>query len=449
MRNSHAVAGLVLAGALLSGCGPGADGPGKGGPPKDGPPSAAGSAPSSPGAPETPAAPKVLLTVPSAYEPAAGWQEELGWVPEKVAGASPDAAVTVVPATGTVAYLVGSEEGFAVQAREAATGKVLWGSALWDPPMTAYEGSLADHETPRTSPQIPTVTAVRQDGRDYIVAWAEGIEGKDAVNKGQAVVRLAVYAADASGANVAPLHDVRVPVKSPSGALVAGDGTGVRVTSQYYGDTMVATVDLPTGRITTTTTTTTGQASTAPVGPWKNQENRPANTAPDKSWAANGRLEAVGNDRVLANWSPLEGGRLVRSLHDATTGKLLQHTLCEDTGIPTFNPAVFDYGLAASHDGRYLGYGAVLYDLQQNKAQCFAGDENRNPILVRAVDKRGTMYGTVRGEGNPSAEVDLATGTTKVLPAGTTIPHWALADTGVFLTRGPGGGLLISVLKHR
>ncbi|MFE4424174.1 hypothetical protein [Streptomyces sp. NPDC056817] len=72
------------------------------------------------------------------------------------------------------------------------------------------------------------MTAVEQDGREYIVAYAHGLRGKDDLHKGTEVVRLAVYPADATGASVKPLRQIDVPVRADPGEVQVG-ATGGRI----------------------------------------------------------------------------------------------------------------------------------------------------------------------------------------------------------------------------
>lgn len=100
------MAGVVLSITLVAGCG-GTDGPdGKG---KTG---AFGELDTG--------KPLAKLSVPAQYDGAKGWDETLAWVPESV-GTLP---VTVVPHTGAVAMMYASSDGYTVQAKAAAGGKV-------------------------------------------------------------------------------------------------------------------------------------------------------------------------------------------------------------------------------------------------------------------------------------------------------------------------------------
>ena len=123
MRRPHAVVGAVLAGALLAGCGGGDDTPAA----KDG--SKGSGAPAGSGSP-SPQGPSVLLTTPAAYAPDKGWQQSLAWMPEKYSSKPP---VAVGTRTDTVAYVNTTDDGYAVQVRQASTGKVLFTSKPWEP----------------------------------------------------------------------------------------------------------------------------------------------------------------------------------------------------------------------------------------------------------------------------------------------------------------------------
>ncbi|MFF6781844.1 hypothetical protein [Streptomyces sp. NPDC012510] len=94
------------------------------------------------------------LTLPSAYDGARGWDQEVDWVPE-----STESQMPVTTDGETVAYILRSGDGYAVEARDSATGKVRWTSARYQVPTAILdEPNLGYSED---SPEIPQVTVVR------------------------------------------------------------------------------------------------------------------------------------------------------------------------------------------------------------------------------------------------------------------------------------------------
>ncbi|MDN3294784.1 hypothetical protein QWM81_12125 [Streptomyces ficellus] len=145
--------------------------------------------------------------------------------------------------------MTGTEEGYAVQARRASTGAVLWTGKAWSPPLSMAEADVGDYG--RKVAEIPGVTAVRQAGREYIVAWGHGVEGKSEIAKGREVVRLAIHRAETSGTGVAPLRKVSVPVTS-YGTLTVTDGGAGLLLIRWHGDSGygAAWVDMASGKVT-------------------------------------------------------------------------------------------------------------------------------------------------------------------------------------------------------
>lgn len=194
---------------------------------------------------ERPAKPLAKLSVPSAYDSTKGWEETLNWVPRP----TNSIPVTVAPHSGIVAYMTVASNGYTVHARDASTGATRWTSRAWQSPLAMqYADGAAATEQP---PEIPDLTTVEQGGREYIVAYGHGLDGKDDLHHGTEVVRAAVYPADGSGDATAPLHEVSVPVNDGDKDLKVRDGgAGLLITwgEGMTNHTYSASMDMATGR---------------------------------------------------------------------------------------------------------------------------------------------------------------------------------------------------------
>ncbi|WP_405817325.1 hypothetical protein OG241_22645 [Streptomyces sp. NBC_01390] len=418
----------------------------------------------------------VELTVPAGYDADRGWDQELSWVRE----GSETAPVAVAPGSGTVAYVVADQAEMYVQVRKVTTGKVLWTSAPWTPP-----GSLDDSAGYDPAAIAPaSVTAVGAGGREYFVAWAHGLDGKDELHDGKEIVQAVVYPADASGNTVAPLRTVDVPVTANDGtaqgeAVVRDGGAGQALVSWADGsDHHSAAIDVTSGKVTSyddkgTVVGVSGQGPVANAsgggfgvpGGWSSRDVAPEGAAAEQSGGfgtelVNGTAETVADGKVVASWAPSgdanEDGSedTVRTVHDAATGKVLLRTECRDrTLTQTFDSDDTVLGdsvlTSVSPSGRYLAYGWMLFDIQKGSAACLAkgvgGDEGRKDMVIDSVRDDGTAYGTVPGsDPRVAVEIPASTGTPKALPTGTEIPAYTPAGAGVFLTWMQGGGILVS-----
>ncbi|MFF4168567.1 hypothetical protein [Streptomyces sp. NPDC001744] len=466
MRTRKAVAGTVLAGMLLAGCagiGEPAS-PGKKG--DDGKKTTA-----APSASPTPAGPSVLLTVPPAYSADRGWEQPLSWMPAKYSSKPP---VAVAPRSDTIAYVNTTEGGYVVQVREASTGKVRFTSRPWEPPTPLGEAGKSSHEGDKV--ELPSVSTTFQDGREYVVLWAHGMLGGDALTKGKEIVRLLVHPVDASGPAVAPVRQIDVPVevygpnseggKGEDDLRVEDVGGGLQVHWDGTRKGAVA-VDVTSGTIDACADACAegvGRVRTAKgwvvsghglglvemPGAWHIQDDAPSGvrSTMDKLSMDGQYMAAVGG-HLLTRWRTEAGGTFSTPLvavHNAATGKLETSIVCEN---PRTGEAV------SSPNGRFVAAGTVAFDLQRRHGACLdAGESRKADVSVRAITDDGIAYGEVAariGEEPGAAEADLSSGdgTPRALPAGTRVPEWALRDTGVFLTPQPVNGLLISVLKRK
>lgn len=465
MRMRKAVAGAALAGALLTGCG-GADDPapaGKGG--RDG---AGGKKTSA--APSAPSGPSVLLTVPPAYAADRGWEQSLSWMPAKYSSKPP---VAVGPRSGTVAYVNTTEDGYVVQVRDASSGRIRFTGEPWEPPTPMAEAGKGSYEGDEV--ELPSVSTAFQDGREYVVLWAHGVLGGDALAKGKEVVRLLVYPMDASGSAVAPKRRVDVPVEVYEPNSEKGKGRDDLRVEDYGGGLQVhwngtkagaVAVDVESGTIDACADACAegrGQVRTAKgwvvtshgldlvemPGSWHIQDDAPPGGRPAMDeFSRDGQYVSAVGGHLLTRWQTETGGNFSTPLvavHDAATGRLETSIVCEQ---PRGGSAV------SSPNGRFVAAGTVAFDLQRRHGACLeAGESRKADVFVRSITDDGIAYGELAagpGEDPGAAEVDLSAGdgTPRALPEGTRVPEWALRDTGVFLTPHPVNGLLISVLKH-
>ncbi|MEU7047390.1 hypothetical protein [Streptomyces eurythermus] len=446
MRRTRSVVSVALTALMLAGCGGGGSPDAKEGDKGSATPSAA-----SPG----PKGPSVLLTVPSGYDPKRGWQHTLDWMPEDY---SAQPLVAVGTHSDTVAYVDTAEDGYVVQVRDASTGTVRFTSRPWDPPAPMEGNGLLGH-----SVELPSVTTTVQDGREYVVLWAHGETGRDALNKGKQSVRLLVFPADASGGAVAPTREIDIPVDvlalGRKHLQVADWGTGLEVHWESKNtEKKAVAVDVATGTLDRCAAACSqgigrlrtdqgwivsdySQDSVSMPGGRDIRDAAPPGATYPRDEGSNSFVGVTGG-RLLTRWGA-ESGTLT-AVHDSDSGKLVTSVACDD---PRGTEAV------ASPDGRFLAVGTVAFDLQQRNGFCLeAGEEREANVYIWSIADGGTAFGTLddtRYDKERTAEVDLSTGTPRLLPEGTRVPDLTLKNTGVFLTPNSTGGLLISALRTK
>ncbi|MDX5562734.1 hypothetical protein PYK79_03540 [Streptomyces sp. ID05-04B] len=432
--------------------------------------------------------PLAKLSVPAAYDAGKGWDETLNWVPGSV-GSLP---VTVAPRAGEVALMYVASEGYTIKVRAADTGRVHWTSTPWNPP-TPLEGSAGDPAEGEAA-EIPDVTAVEQDGREYIVAYAHGLRGKDDLHKGTEVVRLAVYPAEAAGASVKPLRQIDVPVTADPGEVhVSAAGGRVLVgwgSEGMYPESSVA-VDLATGKTVAydnaddllpqcaqadicSGSRVMAASADGPLvgmgdggfgmpGRWFSDAVRPNGVAARAgilgTW--NGMVYGVNDGHLLAGWQTAgkDGSDTdpVWSVHDVRTGHLEATMACGyalGDGINGSNRgAEREYPVVTSPDSRYLAAGPVAFDLRQKKGICLAGDGDRKSIAIASIRDDGTAYGAVQEDSAAVvAQLNLIAGpdSAKVLGTGADVPYvTSVNGAGLFLGRDDDKNLRVSLRLER
>jgi hypothetical protein len=453
MRRTKAVVGIALTVLVLAGCG--------GGGSPDTEDENKGSAIPSAAASSRLKGPSVLLRVPSRYDAKQGWQHTLDWMPENY---SAQPLVAVGARSGVVAYVDTTEDGYVVQVRDASTGTVRFTSRPWEPPAPLESGGLLGQ-----SVQLPSVVTTVQGGREYVVLWAHGEVGGDALDKGEQSVRLLVYPSGASGSAVAPTREIDIPVDVLAlgeDHLQVGDfGTGLEVHWESENtDRKAVAVDVTNGtfdrcadacadgvgRVRTDKGWVVSDYSHDTVsmpGAWDIRDAAPPGAEYPKD-EANGEFVAVVGGRLFTRWQAGSGSvtHPLTALHDATTGKVEASIVCDRPG---------GRGAVVSPDGRFVAVGTVAFDLQRRSGFCLdAGEERKASVYIRSIADGGAAYGTLddtRHDSERTAEVDLSTGTAapRLLPEGTLVPDLTLKNVGVFLTPSQTSGLLVSVLRAR
>lgn len=424
------------------------------------------------------AKPLIELALPAAYDANKGWDETLSWVPQSAA----TLPVAVAPRAGAVVLLHSASDGYTLKVRAADTGRVRWTSAPWNPP-TPLEGAAGDPSEGKEA-EIPGVAVVEQDGREYVVAYAHGLHGKDALHKGTEVMRLLVYPADATGTSVKPLRQIDVPVEASPGQ-VRLNTEGGRVLVGWGGrgryPMPAAAVDVATGKTVTydrfdepmlpcpqdsscSDPRVTAATADGPLvsmddggfgipGRWFSEDIRPDGTAArtglaDNDW--NGMVYGAGGGHLLAGWeAPGSDTDPVWSVHDIRTGRLQAVMTCGyklgNQGLGRNVGPEREHPVVVSPGGHYLAAGPVAFDLQRKKGVCLAGDGNRKSIAITSIRDDGTAYGEVQEDSVADdnalvvAQVDLTAGpdSAKVLE-GVEVPY-ATGVKGAGIFTGPDG----------
>lgn len=448
----HGVAGVavgtVLAACFLSACSDSGESSGK------------------PGQPERSKQPALAkLSLPSGYDASRGWDAVLPWLPQKV-GSIP---VTPVGSDG-VGLLQAASGGYSVRVHEASSGAIRWSGKPWTPPaeVSGAEGDGTE------AAEIPDVTAVSAGGREYVVAWAHGLRGKDQLHNGREVVDLVVYPADSKGQKVAPAREISVPVSARPGQVHVSGADGSLLVS-WGGDglygTSAAKVDVSTGTVTSfgkadallsqcaDTTGCSGSmvlsaTSQGPVvamgsggfgvpGGWLSSSVKPDGISAKSGFlgALNGRAYGVSGTNLLASWRTGQYGDAtpVWAVHDTASGRIKAQMAC--AAKESSGSSGGSYAVVSSPNGRYLAAGPVAFDLETKKGVCLQGDGNRKTINVASVSDAGVAYGAVEAadasepSGPVVAKVVLKSSASSVLKAGTEVPIAHVGDNGLIVRR--------------
>ncbi|MEV5279747.1 hypothetical protein ACFYMW_25775 [Streptomyces sp. NPDC006692] len=405
------------------------------------------------------------LALPSGYDTSRGWDADLPWLPPKVRSIP----VTPVNESGGVGLLQAASGGYSVSVHEAASGAIRWSGKSWTPP-AEVDGAEGDGSA---AAEIPDLTAVAVSGREYVVAWAHGMQGKDQLHSGREVVDLLVYPADGKGKDLAPTHTISVPVSARPGQVHVTGADGALLVS-WGGDglygTSAAKVDVATGTVTafgkadgllpqcadtvgcsgSVVMSATAQGPVVAMGSggfgvpdgWLSSSVKPdgVNAKSGFLGALNGRAYGATGTSILASWRTGEYGDAtpVWAVHDTASGRIKAQMSCaakESSGSSG------SYAVVSSPNGRYLAAGPVVFDLETKKGLCLQGDGNRRTINIASVSDAGVAYGAVEAPDAASssepvvAEVALKTGASSVLKAGTEVPISYAGDNGLIVRR--------------
>ncbi|MET9777680.1 hypothetical protein ABZ023_26055 [Streptomyces sp. NPDC006367] len=443
-----AAVGMVLAASLLSACSDARESSGK------------------PGQPERSEQDALAkLALPSGYDARRGWDAVLPWLPPKVA------SIPVAPVKSDgVAILQAASGGYSVRVHEASTGAIRWSGKPWTPPaeLSGAEGDGGE------AAEIPDVTAVTAGGREYVVAWAHGMQGKDQLHNGREVVVLVAYPADSKGQEVTPAREISVPVSARPGQVHVSGAEGSLLVS-WGGDglygTSAAKVDVSTGTVSSfgkadallpqcadTTgcsgSTVLSATSQGPVvamgsggfgvpGGWLSSSVTPDGVSAKSGFlgALNGRAYGVSGTDLLASWRTGKYGDStpVWTVHDTADGRIKAQMAC--AANESQGSAGNSYAVVSSPNGRYLAAGPVAFDMETKKGVCLQGDGNRKTINVASINDAGVAYGAVEAAdaSDPSdpvlAEIVLKTGASSVLKIGTEVPITHAGDSGLIVRR--------------
>ncbi|MEU7036473.1 hypothetical protein ABZ958_22695 [Streptomyces sp. NPDC046237] len=469
MRIGKTATAMLLTGALigaLSACasgGDGADGAPGGGAAGEGSDSTAGVALTS------------KITAPDAFDSGKGWEVKADWLPE-----GQPFPFAVSAKSGTVAYLDKTKQGYVLNVREAASGKLLSTGKPWQAPKLTEEQS-ADYASVLAVPRISLITGGE---REFFAVWARGEKRKDELHDFQQAISAAFYPADASGKGLTPAGsgDVEAPdgefdnqvsvfpgaggllvrsysdnfLISPDGKVTDNGDAKVRIGGQSVdGDYHMAFPGRD-GLVTNNKHEGTGEGGFGVDGGWDSAKAIPPGVeavvefepvANSVEQVPNGHIVGAAGDLLIAGWakgrkesSAVTGSEKISAVHDLATGKVRSTAPCKtaSTSYAASIPKVTyrdDVPAAVSPNGRYLVKGGNVFDLQTGNGTCADKGEDAKEIILSSVGDDGTAYG-IAGEDAPRIPVSVsaATGAAKPLSETTTTPTAMAKGAGVFIT---------------
>ena len=450
---------LLLTGALvgvLSACG--ADGGGAGA--NDASRGGAGGK----GAADVPLTSKI--TVPEAFDAGKGWEVRADWLPE--GQPFPYAAS---PKSGRIAYLDKTGQGYVLNVREAASGRLLATSKPWAAPKLTEEQS----KEYTSALAVPRIALISGGDREYFAVWARGEQRKDELHDYKEALSAAFYPADASGKGVAPAGagNVAAPdsgfgshlgvfpgaggllvmsfsdsvLISPDGKVTDNGDAEVSIAGKKAKPEYTMTFPGRDGLVTTAKHPGNGHGGFGVDGGWDSSKATPPGVEPTleydsvvnaKEQVPNGHLVGAAGDFLIAGWG--KGREDVSSVHESATGKVRATAPCgtPDTDYLAVVPKVTDRNQvppAVSPSGRYLVKGGNVFDLETGKGVCADAGEDAKEITLASVGDDGTAYG-IAGEDAPRTPVSVsaATGAAKPLSEKTVTPDAMAKGAGVFVT---------------
>ncbi len=398
------------------------------------------------------------LSVPPAYDSAKGWQHTFGSLPEDLSSIP----ATMGTKTKSLAYLRTGPTGHVIQSRALGSGRLRWSSKVWNPPVPVEEASDEDSDSGQNAPNL--IIAVH-GGREYVVAWGHGMEGKDELHNGREIVKLSIFPSDASGYDVTPERTVSVPfeVGRTKELRVHGGSQGILVTAgshaasvnvrsgkvkQYEdanellkqcADSACLGSEIPTLTSLGPVVSTEGVEGFGVPGHWFSEELAPKGKT-------NGKLLAATDESLFASWETKGWGgssKTVFTVHDPETGAIEARVTCSEDaysdGKDMWGNESRMPPASVSPNGRYLVAGSVAFDLKEKRGICLMGDGNRKRLILLSVGDNGIAYGGTApedadGEHSTPVAVPLASGSPKVLPQGTQIPLMMGPGVGGFFT---------------
>ncbi|HEY6739784.1 MAG TPA: hypothetical protein VI076_13145 [Actinopolymorphaceae bacterium] len=401
---------LVLAGGLLAACG-GDDSERTGGP---------ANSQSKPTGSTPKAKPPTQLSVPALYDTSQGW--ETGFAGNHF----------VLPRNKAIAiYKGGLVEGRFV-VHDVTTGKVLWKSV-----QVTAEGEMDLSNF-----------SVTVDGKEYLVIASSGVTEDDLVSKGKEVTRLDIFdVSKGSGNSVRPTQHVeldgvgdaedggagilvtyRDSYRLPTGHVVVDPATGATETYEssfeapascgpcHDGELVGLTADGP----LVSADSYSGEAAFWQVGGWASSELLPE--------GAGDVVYQIDEDNLVTFW-PGETGD-VWAVLDSGTGEIKAEVQC-----PASTSESLKEWKSVSASGRYLGFGNVVFDLEQGNGRCFVETEEAKAVEFYSVIDDGTAFGFVGGdeeEDGTLVQVDVAGGNVQESKAAIP-PQTEIDGYGIFL----------------